>query len=46
MHESALTLRNKEEGASEDNEDNNGKIIVQSDQYTYDYTLGGQLIMV
>ena len=45
MHESALNPRNKEEGASEDNEAND-KIISQSDQNTQDYTLGGQIIMV
>ena len=46
MHECTLTPRNKEEGAYEENEANNDKTIVQSDQYTEDYTLGGQLIMV
>ena len=34
MHESALTPRNKEEGASHDIEDNHDKIIVWSDQGT------------
>ena len=34
MHESTLSPRNKEEGAYEDNEDNNDKIIVWSDQDT------------
>ena len=33
MHEGALTPRNKEEGASKDNESNKEKILVQSDQY-------------
>ena len=46
MHEGALNTRNKEQGAYEDNEANNDKIIVWSDPDTQDYTLGGQSIMV
>ena len=46
MHEGTLNPKNKEEEASQDNEANNDKIIVSSDQDTQDYTLGGQLIMV
>ena len=34
MHEGALNTRNKEEGTYEDNEANNEKIIVLSDQDT------------
>ena len=34
MHEGELTPRNKEEGAFEDNEDKNDKIIVQIDEDT------------
>ena len=34
MHEGTLTPRNKEEGAYEENEANNDKIIVRSDKDT------------
>ena len=34
MHKDALTPKNKEEGAFEDNDTNNDKIISQSDQNT------------
>ena len=34
MHKSALTPKNKEEGTFEDNDANNDKVIVWSDQDT------------